>query len=51
MWPSSFGDGGPATAAGASARQGTSPSFADRDYARIEDNVAFLSQKKANGAE
>jgi cell division initiation protein len=27
------------------------PSFADRDYARIEDNVAFLSQKKANGGE
>lgn len=25
------------------------PGFADRDYARIEDNVAFLSQKKATG--
>jgi cell division initiation protein len=24
------------------------PSFADRDYARVEDNVAYLSQKKAN---
>ncbi|RKH11858.1 DivIVA domain-containing protein [Corallococcus sp. CA053C] len=24
------------------------PSFADRDYARVEDNVAFLTQKKAN---
>jgi cell division initiation protein len=29
----------------------SSPSFADRDYARIEDNVSFLSQKKANNGE
>ena len=27
------------------------PSFADRDYARVEDNVAYLSQKKANVSE
>lgn len=27
------------------------PSFADRDYTRIEDNVAFLSQKKATSGE
>jgi len=25
------------------------PTFADRDYARVEDNIAYLSQKKANG--
>jgi cell division initiation protein len=29
----------------------SAPSFADRDYARIEDNVSFLSQKKANSGE
>jgi len=28
-----------------------SPSFADRDYERIEDNVAFLAQKKASATE
>lgn len=29
----------------------STPSFADRDYARIEDNVSFLSQKKATNGE
>jgi cell division initiation protein len=28
-----------------------SPTFADRDYARVEDNVAYLSQKKVTSAE
>lgn len=27
------------------------PQFADREWERIEDNVAFLSQKKAQGSE